>query len=176
VAKLRERISVSTRARQKFDLERFELRNLCDVEVKEKYQLETSNKFAALESLDESIDIDDTWEIIKENIKTSAKDNLGYHRLKHNKPWFHGEWSKLINQRKQAKLQCLQNPSQINGDNLQISSHETSRIFRNKKREYLKDKINELETNNKNKNIRDLYRCVSEFKKGYQPRINIIKD
>jgi hypothetical protein len=42
--------------------------------------------------------------------------------------------------------------------------------------EYLKDKINELETNNENKNIRDLYRGINEFKKGYQPRINIIKD
>jgi hypothetical protein len=40
----------------------------------------------------------------------------------------------------------------------------------------LKGKINELETNNKNKNIRDLYRGTNEFKKGYQPRINITKD
>jgi hypothetical protein len=40
----------------------------------------------------------------------------------------------------------------------------------------LKGKINELETNNKNKNVRDLYRGINEFKKGYQPRINIIKD
>jgi hypothetical protein len=53
---------------------------------------------------------------------------------------------------------------------------ETSRTFRNKKREYLKGKINELETNNKNKTIRDLYRGINEFQKGYQPRINIIKD
>jgi hypothetical protein len=44
------------------------------------------------------------------------------------------------------------------------------------KREYLKGKINELETNYKSKNIRDLYRGINEFKKGYQPRINIIKD
>jgi hypothetical protein len=48
--------------------------------------------------------------------------------------------------------------------------------FRNKKREYLKGKINELETDNKNKNIRDLYRGINEFKKEYLPRINIIKD
>jgi hypothetical protein len=40
----------------------------------------------------------------------------------------------------------------------------------------LKGKINELETNNKNKNIRDLYRGINEFKKGYQPGINIRKD
>jgi hypothetical protein len=68
----------------------------------------------------------------------------------------------------------LQNPSQVNRDNLQILRRETSRTFRNKKREYLKGKINELETNNKN--IRDLYNVINEFEKGYQPRINIIKD
>jgi Txe/YoeB family toxin of Txe-Axe toxin-antitoxin module len=35
--------------------------------------------------------------------------------------------------------------------------------FRNKKKEYLKAKINELETNSKNKNIRDLYKGINEF-------------
>jgi hypothetical protein len=69
----------------------------------------------------------------------------------------------------------LQNPSQINGDNLQNLRRETRRIFRNKKREYLKGIINELETNNKTKH-RYLYRDINEFKKVYQPRINIIKD
>jgi hypothetical protein len=122
------------------------------------------------------LDINNAWESIRENIETSAKNNLGYHRLKHNIPWFDDECLKLIDQQKQAKLQCLQNVNQINGDNLQNLRHETSRTFRNKKREYLKSKINELETDNKNKNIRDLCRGINEFKKGYQPRINIIKD
>jgi hypothetical protein len=49
-------------------------------------------------------------------------------------------------------------------------------MFRNKKREYHKGKINEFETNNKNKNIKDLYRGINEFNEGYQLRINIIKD
>jgi hypothetical protein len=44
------------------------------------------------------------------------------------------------------------------------------------KREYLKGKINELKTNNKNKYIRDFYTGINEFKKGYQPRMNIIND
>jgi hypothetical protein len=38
---------------------------------------------------------------------------------------------------------------------------EASRYFRNKKRQYLKDKINELATNSKKKNIRDLYRGIN---------------
>jgi hypothetical protein len=65
----------------------------------------------------------------------------------------------------------LQNPSQINGDNLKNLRCETSRTFRKKKREYLKGKINELETNNRNKNTRDLYRDINEFKERYRHRI-----
>jgi hypothetical protein len=70
----------------------------------------------------------------------------------------------------------LQNPTEINGDNLKNVRRETSRHFRNKKREYLKGKINELETDSKNENIRDLYRGINEFKKCYQPRSNFVKD
>jgi hypothetical protein len=44
------------------------------------------------------------------------------------------------------------------------------------KRQYLKDRFNDLEWNSKNKNIRDLYRGITEFKKGYQPRTNLVKD
>jgi hypothetical protein len=36
----------------------------------------------------------------------------------------------------------------------------------NKKKEFLKAKIDELETDSKIKNIRDLYRNISDFKKG----------
>jgi hypothetical protein len=40
----------------------------------------------------------------------------------------------------------------------------------------MKTKIKDLETNSKIKNIRDLHRCISDFKKGYQPRTKIVKD
>jgi hypothetical protein len=83
---------------------------------------------------------------------------------------------KLLDQRKQAKLQWLHDPSKINGDILNNIRCDAGRHFRNKKREYLKDKINELATNSKNKNIRDLYRGIKEFKKAYQPRHNLPKD
>jgi hypothetical protein len=49
----------------------------------------------------------------------------------------------------------------VNEDNLSEVRREASRHFRKKEREYLKDKINELVSNN---NIRELYRGVNEFK------------
>jgi hypothetical protein len=62
----------------------------------------------------------------------------------------------LFDGRKEAKLQWSQDPSVVNEDNLSNVRQEANRHFMNKKREYLKDKINELESNSKNKNIRDL--------------------
>jgi hypothetical protein len=69
--------------------------------------------------------------------------------------------SELLYQIKQAKFQWLEDQSKINGD-----SH-----FRNKKREYLKDKIDELATNTMNKNIRDLDRGINYYKWGHQPKV-----
>jgi hypothetical protein len=60
--------------------------------------VEIRNRFAALESLHDSYNINIAWESISENIKTSAKDNVGYHKLKHNKPQFDDKCSKLIHQ------------------------------------------------------------------------------
>jgi hypothetical protein len=77
--------------------------------------------------------------------------------LKKHKPWFNRKWSKLLDQRKQAKL-------------LWLLSHEASRHLRNRRREYLTDKINEFAMNSKNKNITDLHREINEFKRCYQPR------
>jgi len=60
----------------------------------------------------------------------------------------------------------IQDPSQSSVDNLNNVRREASRHFRNKKRAYLKAKIEELETNSKIKNIRDLYRGFNGFSKG----------
>jgi hypothetical protein len=43
--------------------------------------------------------------------------------------------------------------SQINGGHLKNFRRESCRIYREKKREYVKGKINEIETNNRGKNI-----------------------
>jgi hypothetical protein len=82
----------------------------------------------------------------------------------------------IIRQRKQATLQWLQEPSEINGDNLNTIRCESSRNFRNKKREYLRDKIHALATNCKNKTLETLYGGINDFKRGYQPKSNLMKD
>ncbi len=176
VGKVWERLAVSKQEAQKFGGERFNLRELNELEVREQYQIEITNRFAALENLSDDKDINRAWENIKENIKTSAKESLCLHELKQHKPWFDEEFLHFLDERKQAKLQWVQDPSQRNVDNLNNVRHESSRHFRNKKKAYLKAKIEDLETNSMIKNVRDLYRGISDFKKGYQPRTKIVKD
>jgi hypothetical protein len=135
-------------------MERFNLKKLNEAEGKEQYRVEVSNRFVALEDLDAEVEINSVWEMIRENI-ISAKESLGYCELKKYKPWFDQACSKLVDQRKHAKLQWLQDPSKTNGDNLKIVRHEASRYFRNNKMEYMKDKINELATNTNNNQLRN---------------------
>jgi hypothetical protein len=73
-------------------------------------------------------------------------------------------------------LQWLQDPCEINGDNLNNIRREASRHFRNKRRQYLKDEINELAMNSKNKDIIDPYRGINGFKRGYRYRSNLVTD
>ena len=96
------------------------------------------------------------WENIEENIKTSAKDNLGLRELKQHKPWFYEERLGSLDQRKQPKMQWVQNPGQSSVDNLNNVRCDARKHFRNKNKAYLRAKIEELETKSKINNIRDL--------------------
>ena len=66
--------------------------------------------------------------------------------FKQNKPWFDEECLGFLDQRKRAKIQWIQDPSQSNVDNLNKVRRQVSRHFRNKKKAYLRAKIEELET------------------------------
>jgi hypothetical protein len=57
VAKIRERIAVNKQRSHKFNMERFSPNKLNEIEGKEKYRVEVSNGFAALEDLDAEVEI-----------------------------------------------------------------------------------------------------------------------
>ncbi|PNF18502.1 hypothetical protein B7P43_G09010 [Cryptotermes secundus] len=57
VAKVRERLAVSKQTTYGVHMERFNLKELNEVEGKEQYRVEISNRFAALENLDTEVDV-----------------------------------------------------------------------------------------------------------------------
>jgi hypothetical protein len=174
VTKVRERLAVRKQAAPNFEGGRFNLRKLNDLEVRKQYQIEITNMFATLENVSEDEDINRASENIKENIETSATESLVMHGMKQHKPWLDEECLGTLDQRKQAKIQWIQDPSQKNVNTLNNLRRDASRHFRNKQKAYLKGKIVELETNSKINNIRDLYRGINDVNKGYQHRTGIL--
>jgi hypothetical protein len=112
VSEVRGELTVSKQAAQEFDVERFNVRKLSELEVRKQYQIGISKRFAALENLNDGENINMTWENInplkaelssnchlpallgarhilhvsrirvKGNNKTSAKESLGLYELK----------------------------------------------------------------------------------------------
>ena len=62
-------------------MERFNLRKQNELEVRKQYQIEISNRFAALENLSDSEDINRAWGNITQN-KFSAKESIDLQELK----------------------------------------------------------------------------------------------
>jgi hypothetical protein len=69
LAKVRERLAVSQQTTHRVHMQKFNLNKLKEVEVKEQYRVEISNRFAALEYLDTEVDINRAFETIRENMK-----------------------------------------------------------------------------------------------------------
>jgi predicted nucleic acid-binding Zn-ribbon protein len=95
--------------------------------------------------------------------------------LKQHQEWSDEECLRYLDQRKIAKIQWVLGPKQSNADDLRNVRCEGSRHFRNIKKAYLKAKIDELETNSKIKNIKDLFSGINDSKEVYQIPKELIK-
>jgi hypothetical protein len=115
VAKIKERLAVSKQTTQRVHMERFKLKKLNEVETKEQYLIEISNRFWTLENLDAEVDINRAWEIIRGNIQFSAKESVEYFELTKHESWFGEGCLELLDQRKQVELHWLQDPSELMG-------------------------------------------------------------
>jgi hypothetical protein len=86
IAKVRERLAVSKQETEKFDVERFDLKNLSELDVMKHYHIQFSISFEALGNLSDSENINRAWENVKECIRISAKKSLGLYEMKQHKP------------------------------------------------------------------------------------------
>jgi hypothetical protein len=75
---------------QRFDKDRFNVKNPKEIKGKEECRSQIPNRFAGLEKSDDDVDINRCWETISDNIEISTRESLGYYELKQHKPRFDG--------------------------------------------------------------------------------------
>ena len=69
------------------------------MDVRKQYQIEISNRFEALNYLNDRENINGDWKNIKENTNISDKETLILYERKQHKPWFDEECSQFLGQR-----------------------------------------------------------------------------
>ena len=105
-----------------FESEKFNLKNLENDELRTEYQVKIANKFQMLESKDESVglgekDVEAAWENIRDCIKQSASESIGYLEKRKHKKWFDKDCTNVAKKRKQVKLNWLRELNEINLEN-----------------------------------------------------------
>ena len=119
---------------------------LSELAFNKQYQIKVTNRFAGLENLNDSEGINRDWENSKGNIKPRIK-RASLYKLRQHKPLFVEECLGLLHQRNEDKMQLLQDPNESDVDNPNSAEREAGRHIRNKWKEYLIAKINDLESN-----------------------------
>ena len=75
IAKVRDRLAVGKQAAQTLDRHRFNLSKLNELEIRKQYQVEITNRFAALENLNEDEDVNMIWGNIKQYPNLSKRES-----------------------------------------------------------------------------------------------------
>jgi hypothetical protein len=69
MVKFKETLAMSKQTTHRVHMESINLKKLNEVDGKEQYRVEISNRFADLQDLDTEMNVNKAWEIIRENTK-----------------------------------------------------------------------------------------------------------
>ena len=126
------------------------------------------------------MNIDREWNNIKSIIKESnqkAAKELIDNNIQPGKKWFDKECEDAIKIMKKAREQWLtkkrDNETRLEYKEKRRIAHKTLRY---KKKKYIEGLISSIEEDQTKKNMRGMYQTINIFKKGYQPKSNIIQD
>src|SRR5579871_3492099 len=78
--------------------------------------------------------------------------------------------------REKARMTWLQTKTAETHETFNDASKETRRLVNRKKRSCLKLKVEEIETNGQANNTRAVFAGINQHKKGFQARVNAIRD
>ena len=169
VAKVRVKIKVQRRRierEEKADLDKLE-----DEDMARRYSIAVANRFQQLQ--DES----SSWEQVCSIVKDTAMEVLGPMRKKKRNEWYDEECRHVGELRKKLREEWLENyDDEIKRDRHREAKRLVKRTHRRKKRQALRRTLMDIESDIQNKRVRNQFQKVKEVRKGYQPRMETVKN
>ena len=113
IARVKVRLKANRGSRNERKM-RFDTEKLKENNVKEEYQLELRNRFRVLtEERGETEDINQRWRDLEQAVKDVAEEKIGYIEGTRSQHWFDDECRRAANERKQARINHLQDVNDL---------------------------------------------------------------
>lgn len=133
-------------------------------------------KFNEATPNDINVDIEVKWNRVKNTVLQCAKDLCGDKQKQPTKPWFDQECNEMIEKRRFSREKWLGANNEEERLRYQNINRSTTRLLRQKKRNWLKSLVEKAEQDRTNNNARDFYRTTRFFQKEYKPKAYGVKD
>ena len=168
--------------KKKESRKRFDLNQLKQKEVRNKFNLELRNRFDCLE-VEETVDdlqaLDRKWEGIRDVYNKTAEKVLGVRKGQH-KPWISSESWKKIDERKQLKSKANAVKSQRLKEKIKVEysakAREVKQCLRSDKRKWTDDLAREAETAYCKGNMKGVYDATKKLCNSHQRKAGVIKN
>ena len=160
--------------------QRYNVGLLRDMETKEKYMLQLSNKFQVLEELHEDSDTtEQQWKNIKETLTSTCEEVVGYRKHTH-KEWITADTLRKIEVRKQKKSAVNNSRTRTSKAKAQEeyseANREVKRSIKADKRSYIDRLAEEAEQAAGSGNLKQLYDTTRKLSGKYSKSERPVKD
>lgn len=142
---------------------------------------ETARRFeesitGKLSTLPENIDIESHWKLCAETITSSAIEVLGKPVRPRTVPWRDREYDEAVASKEEAHRRYLNLGTRSNLDAYRQKRREAVKLYRQKKRRYKNNEVQNLEILRDRNQTRKFYQGVNKQRKGHQPITSTCND
>lgn len=123
-----------------------------------------------MENKEESNNINAIWDNITDSLKTGAIQVLGYEKKSKWKAWFDDECEEINKSKREARIEWLRTNEQEHLNDYREKRKAACKLYKQKKNEWIDDKMREIEFSSMNNNVRSFYRQIKQTKKTYTIR------
>ncbi|XP_055388146.1 uncharacterized protein LOC129616516, partial [Condylostylus longicornis] len=147
---------------------------LKDNEITQQFQNSVKNLMHETDYIFENID--DEWNEIETALIESARNVIGQKQMQRNAEWFDNECREAIKIKNETRQKTLQRCTRANMENYTEKRRIATKLCRNKKKLYMKEKVSQIQNDYNHGNIRKFYKDINYAANNFQPKLALCKD
>lgn len=145
-----------------------------DINRRNKYAEDMDKKLK--ERYKHTNNVETEWNSIKECINETAAEHIGITKNHKEQKWYNEECHNMLKKKMEIRQKWLRTNREELKEEYNKLRKECTRKIRRIKRNWLDEKIKDIEKESKNRNTKIFYKKISEHNKTFKGKINGVKD